>query len=57
MKFNFNTYINNYVIFHESRKGPFLKYDSIFPKWNKKFASKIEIDTFKKLSLKVAKYN
>jgi len=56
-KFHTMIPLNNYVIFHESRKGPFLKYDSIFPKWNKKFASKIEIDTFKKLSLKVAKYN
>lgn len=49
--------LSKYVIFHESRTGPFLKNDSIFPKWSKKFENKKEIDILKKRSLKVAKLN
>ena len=42
--------ISKYVIYHESKIGPFLKKnDSIFPKWTKKFINnKSEIYKFKK---------
>ena len=42
--------ISKYVIYHESKVGPFLKKnDSIFPKWTKKFINnKSEIYKFKK---------
>tara|TARA_Y100001958_G_C21121971_1_gene465802 strand:+ start:243 stop:755 length:513 start_codon:yes stop_codon:yes gene_type:complete len=49
-----NTYhtmipLTKYVIYHESKMGPFLKKnDSIFPKWNNKFNNKNEITKFKK---------
>ena len=37
-------------------QAPFLKKnDSIFPKWNKKFEDKKEIENLKKKSLKIAK--
>ena len=48
--------LSKYVIYHESKPGPFLKKnDSIFPKWNKKFEDKKEIENLKKKSLKIAK--
>ena len=48
--------LSKYVIYHESKPGPFLKKnDSIFPKWMKKFEDKKEIDNLKKKSLKIAK--
>jgi len=48
--------LSKYVIYHESKPGPFLKKnDSIFPKWNKKFDDKKEIENLKKKSLKIAK--
>ena len=42
--------VTKYVIYHESKIGPFLKRrDSIFPSWNKKFRkNKKEISIFKK---------
>ena len=40
--------VTTYVIYHESKVGPFLKKnDSIFPKWKKKFKNKIERKLFK----------
>ena len=56
-----NTYhtmvpLTKYVIYHESKIGPFLKKnDSIFPKWNDKFNNEGEITKFKKKVLKVIK--
>ena len=48
--------LTKYVIYHESKPGPFLKKgDSIFPKWNVKFENKKEIEILKKKSLKIAK--
>lgn len=50
--------LSEYVIYHESKPGPFLKKgDSIFPDWNKKYQSKEEIENLKKLSLKISKIN
>ena len=42
--------ITKYVIYHESKTGPFLKKnDSIYPKWGKKLISdKRLIEKFKK---------
>ena len=42
--------ISKYVIYHESKIGPFLKKnDSIFPKWIKKIIrSKNEVHKYKK---------
>ena len=40
--------ISKFVIYHESKNGPFLKKnDSIFPKWKRKFKNKIERKLFK----------
>ena len=56
-----NTYhtmmpLTKYVIYHESKIGPFLKKnDSVFPKWNNKFNNKVEITKFKKKVLKIIK--
>tara|TARA_B100001250_G_C19796740_1_gene789069 strand:- start:746 stop:1261 length:516 start_codon:yes stop_codon:yes gene_type:complete len=48
--------LTNYVIYHESKPGPFLKKnDSIFPKWNKKFEDKKQIEILKEKSIKIAK--
>ena len=49
--------LSKYVIFHESRTGPFLKSDSNFPNWNKKFENKKNIDILKKKSLSIAKFH
>ena len=48
--------ISNYVIYHESKTGPFLKKnDSIFPKWSKKLVNdKRLIEKFKKTIYKLA---
>ena len=45
--------ISNYVIYHEGKTGPFLKNDSIFPKWNTKLTgNKRLIEKFKQFKTK-----
>ena len=56
-----NTYhtmlpVTTYVIYHESKIGPFLKKnDSVFPKWEKKFKNKTEKELFKSKIFKFLK--
>ena len=51
--------ITNYVIYHESKKGPFLKKsDSLFSEWSKKLTKdKKQIQQFKKNIFKKLKLN
>ena len=45
--------ISKFVIYHESKNGPFLKKnDSIFPKWIKKFDNPKTIASFKNRAIK-----
>ena len=45
--------ITNYVIYHESKNGPFLKKnDSVFPKWIKKFNDPKTIAYFKNKAIR-----
>ena len=47
-KFHTMIPISKYVIYHESKTGPFLKKgDSVFPKWLKKFQNKKIIEFYK----------
>ena len=47
-KFHTMIPISKYVIYHESKTGPFLKKgDSVFPKWIKKFESNKTVDFYR----------
>ncbi len=48
--------LTRYVVYHESKTGPFLKKnDSIFPKWNKKFNNIFNINKLKNIVSKKIK--